>query len=83
MVKAGIFDFENENREHFLWVYNMRNRKKTDIKNGIERLLFDTKYCNQLEKNIYEDSKQFDIKIRANKIINFICITMELDNDKK
>lgn len=54
-----------------------------DIKNGIERLLFDTKYCNQLEKNIYEDSKQFDIKIRANKIINFICITMELDNDKK
>lgn len=36
MIKAGIFDFENENREHFMWMFNMSRRKKTDIKNGIE-----------------------------------------------
>ena len=26
MIKSGVFDFENEDREHFMWVYAMRNR---------------------------------------------------------
>ena len=55
MVKAGIFDFENENREHFMWVYSMRNRKKTDIKNGIEcpHLEYNEKIKLQWEKDVY------------------------------
>lgn len=36
MIKAGIFDFENPDREHMMWLFNMTRRKKTDIKNGIE-----------------------------------------------
>lgn len=36
MIKGGVFDFENEDREYLLWKYAMRNRKKTDIKKGIE-----------------------------------------------
>ena len=55
MVKAGIFDFENEDREHFLWLYNMRNRKKTDIKNGIEceHLEYNEKIKLQWEREVY------------------------------
>lgn len=55
MVKAGIFDFENENREHFIWIYNMRNRKKTDIKNGVEceHLPYDEKIKLQWERDVY------------------------------
>ena len=55
MVKAGIFDFENENREHFLWIYAMRNRKKTDIKNGVEceHLEYNEKIKLQWEKDVY------------------------------
>ena len=55
MVKAGIFDFENENREHFMWVYSMRNRKKTDIKNGVEcpHLEYNEKIKLQWEKDVY------------------------------
>ena len=55
MIKAGIFDFENENREHFMWVYNMRNRKKTDIKNGVEceHLPYDEKIKMQWERDVY------------------------------
>lgn len=36
MIKAGIFDFENPDREHMMWLFNMTRRKKTDIKNGVE-----------------------------------------------
>lgn len=36
MIKAGVFDFENEDREYMLWKYYMTRRKKTDIKNGVE-----------------------------------------------
>ena len=36
MIKGGIFDWENEDREHLLWQYAMRNRKKTDIKNNVQ-----------------------------------------------
>ena len=55
MIKAGIFDFENENREHFMWVYSMRNRKKTDIKNGIEseHIPYDEKVKLQWERDVY------------------------------
>ena len=55
MVKAGIFDFENENREHFLWIYKMRNRKKTDIKNGVEspHEEYNDKIKLQWEKQVY------------------------------
>ena len=55
MIKAGIFDFENENREHFMWVYAMRNRKKTDIKNGIEseHIYYDEKVKLQWERDVY------------------------------
>lgn len=55
MIKAGIFDFENENREHFMWVYAMRNRKKTDIKNGIEseHIHYDEKVKLQWERDVY------------------------------
>lgn len=55
MAKAGVFDFENENREHFIWLYNMRNRKKTDIKNGVEceHLPYDEKIKLQWEKEVY------------------------------
>ena len=55
MVKAGIFDFENEDREHFIWLYNMRNRKKTDIKNGVEceHLPYDEKTKLQWERDVY------------------------------
>ena len=55
MIKAGIFDFENENREHFMWIYNMRNRKKTDIKNGVEceHLPYDEKIKMQWERDVY------------------------------
>ena len=55
MIKAGIFDFENENREHFMWVYNMRNRKKTDIKNGVEceHLPYNEKIKMQWERDVY------------------------------
>ena len=55
MVKAGIFDFENEDREHFIWVYNMRNRKKTDIKNGVEceHLEYNEKIKLQWEREVY------------------------------
>ena len=55
MIKAGIFDFENEDREHFMWVYAMRNRKKTDIKNGIEseHIHYDEKVKLQWERDVY------------------------------
>ena len=55
MVKAGIFDFENEDRSHFLWVYDMRNRKKTDIKNGVEcpRYEYNDKIKLQWEREVY------------------------------
>ena len=55
MIKAGIFDFENEDREHFMWVYAMRNRKKTDIKNGIEseHIYYDEKVKLQWERDVY------------------------------
>ena len=53
MIKAGIFDFENEDREHFMWLYAMRNRKKTDIKNGIEseHIHYDEKVKLQWERD--------------------------------
>jgi DNA polymerase-3 subunit alpha len=41
MIKAGCFDFENEDRTLMMWKYEMTLRKKTDIKNGIG--------CNKLE----------------------------------
>ena len=55
MIKAGIFDFENEDREHFMWLYAMRNRKKTDIKNGIEseHIHYDEKVKLQWERDVY------------------------------
>ena len=55
MIKAGIFDFENEDREHFMWLYAMRNRKKTDIKNGIEseHIPYDEKIKLKWEKEVY------------------------------
>lgn len=55
MIKAGVFDFENENREHFMWVYAMRNRKKTDIKNGVEcpHEEYNNKIKLQWEKDVY------------------------------
>ena len=55
MVKAGIFDFENEDRSHFLWVYDMRNRKKTDIKNGVEcpKYEYNNKIKLQWEREVY------------------------------
>ena len=55
MAKAGVFDFEDENREHFLWKYAMRNRKKTDIKNGVEceHLEYNDKIKLQWEKEVY------------------------------
>ena len=55
MAKAGVFDFENENREYFLWLYAMRNRKKTDIKNGVEceHIPYDEKIKLQWEKEVY------------------------------
>ena len=55
MVKAGVFDFENENREYFLWQYAMRNRKKTDIKNGVEceHLEYNDKVKLKWEKEVY------------------------------
>ena len=37
MIKGGIFDFENTNREQLLWQYDMRNRKVTEIKNNVIR----------------------------------------------
>ena len=55
MIKAGIFDFENEDREHFMWLYAMRNRKKTDIKNGVEseHIHYDEKVKLQWERDVY------------------------------
>ena len=55
MIKAGIFDFENEDREHFMWVYAMRNRKKTDIKNGVEcpHQEYNEKIKLQWEREVY------------------------------
>ena len=55
MIKAGIFDFENKNREYFMWVYAMRNRKKTDIKNGVEceHQEYNDKIKLQWEKDVY------------------------------
>lgn len=55
MIKAGVFDFENENREHFMWIYAMRNRKKTDIKNGVEcpHEEYNNKIKLQWEKDVY------------------------------
>lgn len=54
MVKSGVFDFENTNREHFIWVYNMRKRKKTDIKNGVEceHLEYDEKIKLKWEREV-------------------------------
>lgn len=55
MIKAGIFDFENEDRSYFLWLFDMRNRKKTDIKNGVEcpRYEYDDRIKLQWEKDVY------------------------------
>lgn len=55
MIKAGIFDFEDKNRENFMWLYAMRNRKKTDIKNGIEsdHIHYDEKVKLQWERDVY------------------------------
>ena len=55
MIKGGIFDFENEDREHLLWQYDMRNRKKTDIKNGVEcpHQEYNEKIKLQWEKEVY------------------------------
>ena len=55
MIKAGIFDFENPNREYFLWLYDMKNRKKTDIKNGVEcpHYEYNEKVKLQWEKEVY------------------------------
>ena len=55
MVKAGIFDFENEDRSYFLWLHDMRNRKKTDIKNGVEcpRYEYNDRIKLQWEKDVY------------------------------
>ena len=55
MIKAGIFDFENENREHFMWVYAMRNRKKTEIKNGVicPHQEYNEKIKLQWERDVY------------------------------
>lgn len=55
MAKAGVFDFENPDREHFLWVYDMRNRKKTDIKKGVEcpHYEYNEKIKMQWEKEVY------------------------------
>ena len=54
MIKSGVFDFENEDREHFMWLYAMRNRKKTDIKNGIEseHIEYNEKIKLQWEKQV-------------------------------
>lgn len=54
MIKSGVFDFENEDREHFVWLYAMRNRKKTDIKNGVEseHIPYDEKVKLQWEKQV-------------------------------
>lgn len=36
LIKAGAFDFDNPKREELLWEFDMSQRKKTDIKNGVE-----------------------------------------------
>lgn len=55
MVKGGVFDFENENREYFLWKYDMHNRKKTQIKNGYicPHQEYDEKIKLKWEKEVY------------------------------
>ena len=35
-IKAGCFDFENPNREHMIWKYEMSQRNKTAIKNDVQ-----------------------------------------------
>lgn len=55
MIKAGVFDFENLDREYLLWQVAMRNRKKTDIKNGVEvpHQEYNDKIKLQWEKEVY------------------------------
>lgn len=35
-IKAGCFDFEDENRENMIWKYEMSQRNKTAIKNDVQ-----------------------------------------------
>lgn len=55
MIKAGIFDFENEDREYMMWSFSMTRRKKTEIKNGIEcpHQEYNEKVKLQWEREVY------------------------------
>ena len=54
-----------------------------EIRRGIEVLYNDIDYCKKIGEAVYQDSRQFDIEIRAQKIVNFIKRTMRNRYDKE
>jgi DNA polymerase-3 subunit alpha len=54
LIKAGAFDSLNPNRDVLMWEFDMSQRKKTDIKNGVEtpRYEYDDKVKMLWEKEV-------------------------------